>query len=166
MKYLPFNVEFHRQVASYFIKDDHETWMDDCWPGMKTSYMGEFTLEQGLEFFKQQVPIERPTFRTFRWEKDLQIWLIEGRDYRSPNIMPDSLEKTIWGSEQKEWFKRTVKESDATFRLLISPTPIVGPDRENKHGNHSNKDFSYEGNEIRSFIASQKNMYVICGDRH
>ncbi|MHC4167466.1 MAG: PhoD-like phosphatase N-terminal domain-containing protein [Planctomycetota bacterium] len=27
---LPTNVEFHRQVASYFIKDDHDTWMNDC----------------------------------------------------------------------------------------------------------------------------------------
>ena len=28
---LPTNVEFHRQVGSYFIKDDHDTWMNDCW---------------------------------------------------------------------------------------------------------------------------------------
>jgi alkaline phosphatase D len=44
---LPTNVEFHRQVASYFIKDDHDTWMDDCWPGMETRFMGDFTFEQG-----------------------------------------------------------------------------------------------------------------------
>jgi alkaline phosphatase D len=80
--------------------------------------------------------------------------------------MPDGPDKTIWGSKQKAWFKRTVQESDAAFRILISPTPIVGPDRTNKHDNHSNKDFQHEGNEIRNFIATQKNMYVICGDRH
>ena len=74
--------------------------------------------------------------------------------------------KTIWGATQKAWFKKTVTESDATFKILISPTPIVGPDRENKHDNHSNKEFSHEGDEIRAFIASQKNMVVICGDRH
>jgi alkaline phosphatase D len=163
---LPTNVEFHRQVASYFIKDDHDTWMNDCWPTQKTRFMGDFTFEQGLAVFREQVPMGDRTWRTFRWGRNLQIWLVEGRDYRSPNTMPDGPDKTIWGKEQKEWFRRTVNESDATFRMLISPTPIVGPDRKNKHDNHSNKDFEHEGDEIRQFISKQKNMYVICGDRH
>ena len=160
------NTEFHRQVVSYFIKDDHDTLMNDCWPDMETRFMGDFTFEQGLAVFLEQVPMGERTYRTFRWGKDLQIWLVEGRDYRSPNTMPDGPEKTIWGKEQKAWFKRTVQESDAAFRILISPTPLVGPDRTNKHDNHSNKDFRYEGSEIREFISKQRNMYVICGDRH
>ncbi len=163
---LPTNVEFHRQVASYFIKDDHDTWMNDCWPTMKTSFMGEFTFEQGQQVFLEQVGMAGRTYRTYRWGKDLQIWLVEGRDYRSPNPMPDGPDKTIWGKEQKEWFKRTVWASDAAFRVLISPTPLVGPDRTNKHDNHSNVDFAHEGNELRRFIAGQKNMAVVCGDRH
>jgi alkaline phosphatase D len=163
---LPTNVEFHRQVASYFIKDDHDTWMNDCWPSRETRFMGDFTFEQGLKVFPEQVPMGERTWRTFRWGRDLQIWLVEGRDFRSPNTMPDGPGKTIWGKEQKQWFKRTVRESDATFRLLISPTPLVGPDRKNKHDNHSNADFAHEGNELRQFISKQKNMYVICGDRH
>jgi len=163
---LPTNIEFHRQVASYFIKDDHDTWMNDCWPGMKTQFMGEFTFEQGQAIFLEQVPMGERTYRTFRWGEDLQIWLVEGRDFRSPNTMPDEPNKTIWGKEQKAWFKRTVQESDAAFRILISPTPLVGPDRTNKHDNHSNKDFAHEGNELREFISNQKNMFVICGDRH
>ncbi len=28
-----------------------------------------------------------------------------------------------------EWFRTSVETSDATFKLVISPTPIVGPDR-------------------------------------
>ncbi len=163
---LPTNLQFHRQVASYFIKDDHDTWMNDCWPGMKTTFMGEFTFEQGQAIFLEQMPMGDQTWRTFRWGKNLQIWLVEGRDFRSPNTMPDGPDKTIWGKEQKEWFKRTVRKSDASFRILISPTPIVGPDRKNKHDNHSNKDFQHEGDELRKFISEQKNMYVICGDRH
>ena len=163
---LPTNVEFHRRVASYFIKDDHDTWMNDCWQGRKTSFMGDFTFEQGLKVFPEQVPMGERTWRTFRWGRDLQIWLVEGRDFRSPNTMVDGPGKTIWGKEQKQWFKHTVRESDAAFRILISPTPLVGPDRKNKHDNHSNVDFTHEGNELRQFISKQKNMYVICGDRH
>jgi alkaline phosphatase D len=163
---LPTNVKFHRNVSSYFIKDDHDTWVNDCWPTMKSPYMGDLTFEQGLKIFQQQVPMGNSTYRTRRWGKDLQIWMVEGRDFRSANTDPDGPSKTIWGKKQKEWFKRTVRESDAAFRVLISPTPIVGPDRDSKHDNHSNKGFRHEGDEIRTFLASQKNMIVICGDRH
>ena len=79
--------------------------------------------------------------------------------------MDDGPGKTIWGVEQMAWFKETVNESDATFRILISPSPIVGPDHANKFDNHSNVNFTYEGDIIRSFLA-ENNMIVVCGDRH
>ena len=159
-------VEFHKNVASYFMKDDHDTLVNDSWPTMETTFMGDFTFEQGLEIFREQVPMGEKTYRTVRWGKDLQIWMVEGRDFRSPNTMEDGPDKTIWGAEQMAWLKRTVQESDATFRVLISPTPVVGPDRANKNDNHANDAFAHEGNLLREFIASQENMVVICGDRH
>jgi len=160
---LPYQRAFHNVTASYFIKDDHDTLKNDCWPGQT---YGDITWEEGLAIFREQVPMGTKTYRTVRWGKDLQIWLVEGRDYRSPNTMPDGPEKTIWGAEQKQWFFDTVKQSDATFRVLISPTPIVGPDRGGKNDNHANKGFTHEGDELRTFIGKQKNMFVICGDRH
>lgn len=162
---MPTNVRFHRRTASYFMKDDHDTWMNDCYPTMPTAFMGDFTFEQGLAVFREQVGMGEQTYRTFRWGKDLQIWLVEGRDFRSANDAPDGPDKTIWGAEQKAWFKRTVEASDATFRVLISPTPLVGPDRGNKNDNHANKGFTHEGNELRAFCAA-RNMVVLCGDRH
>lgn len=163
---LPTQVAFHANVPSYFIKDDHDTWQNDCWPGMESPYMGDFTFEQGQAVFLEQVPMGDSTYRTVRWGKDLQVWFVEGRDFRSPNNIPDGPEKTIWGAEQMAWFKRTVAESDASFRVLVSPTPVVGPDRTNKADNHSNRAFTHEGQMLRNFIASQSNMYVVCGDRH
>ncbi len=163
---LPDIINFHCQVASYFIKDDHDVWMDDCYPGMKTRYMGEFTYEQGTQIFLDEVPMGEKTYRTVRWGKDLQIWLVEGRDYRSSNDIPDGPEKTIWGKEQMDWFKSTVELSDATYKVLISPTPIIGPDRKNKNDNHANSGFKYEGDQLRKFISEQENMVIVCGDRH
>ncbi|MEJ2701782.1 MAG: alkaline phosphatase D family protein, partial [Sedimentisphaerales bacterium] len=160
---MPFQRAFHEGTTSYFIKDDHDTLKNDCWPGQK---YGQLTWEQGLAIFREQVPMGEKTYRTIRWGRDLQIWIVEGRDFRSPNKMPDGPGKTIWGKEQKQWFFDTVKKSDATFRILISPTPIVGPDRANKNDSYANKGFTYEGSQIREFIASQKNMCVINGDRH
>jgi alkaline phosphatase D len=163
---LPFQREFHKHVSSYFEKDDHDTWQDDCWPTMKNDRMRDFTFKDGQEIFLEQVPITKQTYRTIRWGKDLQIWMVEGRDFRTPNTMPDGPEKTIWGKEQKEWFKKTVQESEATFKILISPTPVIGPDRAKKNDNLANKGFKYEGDELRKFISSQKNMFVVTGDRH
>jgi alkaline phosphatase D len=160
---LPYQRGFHNAVASYFMKDDHDTLKNDCWPGQ--SY-GDLTWEQGLFIFREQVPMGKKTYRTVRWGKHVQIWLVEGRDFRSPNTMKDGPEKSIWGEEQKQWFFNTVEASDATFRILISPTPLVGPDRGSKSDNHANAGFSHEGDELRSFIGKQKNMWVICGDRH
>ncbi|MCL5282964.1 MAG: alkaline phosphatase D family protein [Planctomycetes bacterium] len=160
---MPFQRRFHENVASYFMKDDHDTLRDDAWPGLR---YGDLTWEQGLAIFREQVPMGESTYRTVRWGKDLQIWMVEGRDFRTPNRQPDGPAKTIWGRKQKEWFFQTVKQSDATFRILISPTPLVGPDRANKNDSYANKGFTCEGDEIRKFLGAQKNMYVICGDRH
>jgi alkaline phosphatase D len=161
----PTNVEFHRDVASYFIKDDHDTWRNDCWPTMESPYMGDFTFRQGQAVFREQVPMGPSTYRSFRWGKDLQVWLVEGRDFRSPNTMSDGPKKSIWGAKQKQWFKDTVDASDATFRVLISPTPLVGPDRSTKADNHANEGFAHEGQELRAFLGERK-MIAICGDRH
>lgn len=164
---LPTNVRFHKQVASYFEKDDHDTLCNDTWSTCNwNKRQGDLTFEDGIRIFKEQVGMGKKTYRTVRWGKHLQIWFVEGRDFRSSNKAEDGLEKTIWGAEQKAWFKKTVKESDATFRVLISPTPVVGPDRKSKGDNHSNPNFATEGDELREFISSQKNMVVVCGDRH
>lgn len=160
---LPLQRKFHNNVAAYFIKDDHDTLKNDAWPGQT---YGELTWDQGIALFPEQVPMGDRTYRTVRWGKDLQVWFVEGRDYRSANTAKDGPNKTIWGKEQKEWFKRTVRESDATFRLLISPTPLVGPDRGGKNDNHANAGFTHEGDELREFIAAQGNMLTTCGDRH
>ncbi len=63
---------------------------------------------------------EAKTYRTYRPNRDLQIWFVEGRDYRDPNKMPDGPEKTLWGAQQIAWLKRTLLESDATFRLSMT----------------------------------------------
>jgi alkaline phosphatase D len=160
---LPYQVDFYRQFATYFMKDDHDTLRNDAWPGEN---YGDLTWEQGLAIYREQVPIGEKTYRTIRWGKDLQIWMVEGRDFRSPNTMPDGPGKTIWGEVQKAWLFNGISQSDAAFKILISPTPIVGPDRGSKNDNHANEGFTWEGDQVREFIGNQKNTFVLCGDRH
>ncbi len=162
---LPRLVETLRNTGTYWLKDDHDTLRNDSWPGNK---YGLLSFAEGQKIFRQQTPLSEKGYRTFRWGRDLQIWLTDGRDYRSPNNQPDGPEKTIWGNAQKEWFKTTAKESDATWKILISPTPLVGPDRGNKNDNHANSGFAHEGNELRAWLQQNlpENFFVICGDRH
>jgi alkaline phosphatase D len=162
---LPRHAELLRTFATYWEKDDHDTLKDDSWPGQK---MGDLTFAEGQRIFRQQVPMGETIYRTFRWGKFLQVWLTDGRDFRSANNLKDGPEKTIWGKEQKAWLFRTMKESDAAWKVLISPTPLVGPDRANKGDNHANKAFQTEGDEVRAWFQKNapKNAFVICGDRH
>lgn len=163
---LPSVIEFHRNVPTYFLKDDHDTYVDDSWPGKRMKWTDDFTFEDGQRIFQTQTGLPETPYRTVRMGHDLQIWMLEGRDYRSPNPAPDSEDKSILGSQQKRWLLSTLAESEAKYRVVISPTPIVGPDRDNKKDNHSNLVFANEGNELREALSQIPGCFVVCGDRH
>jgi alkaline phosphatase/alkaline phosphatase D len=169
----PRYVELFANVPTYWEVDDHDYRYNDCDnTGDKTP-----TPEMGARNFREQLPVVDPqdpsalTYGTFRVSRDLQIWLVEGRLYRSPNRMPDGPEKTIWGETQKRWLKETLLASDATFKILISPTPLVGPDGKGKRDSHCNiGGFRHEGREFFDWLKKNdflnKNFYILCGDRH
>lgn len=166
-------VDLFAKVPTYWEKDDHDHRFNDC------DLTGDRppASDLGIKTFLEQVPIVDPkdpepiTYRTHRINKLLQIWLVEGRDYRSPNLMEDGPEKTIWGPEQLAWLKRTLQESDATFKIIISPTPMVGPDSNSKRDNHVNpRGFRHEGDAFFAWLKEkgflEQNFYLVCGDRH
>lgn len=166
-------VKLFERVPTYWLKDDHDYRINDS----DTTGDYEPSHELGIATFREQVPIVNPadpkavTYRTHRMGRDLQIWYVEGRDYRSPNAMADGPDKTIWGAEQKAWLKRTLKESDATFKILVSPTPLIGPDDGSKKDNHVNvRGFRHEGEEFFAWLKANGvapgQFFVICGDRH
>ena len=170
------------RVPAYWEKDDHDHRYNDSDTTGDTPPSNEL----GIRTFLEQMPVVGPdeeeplTYRTHRINKLLQIWLTEGRDYRSPNTMEDGPEKTLWGETQREWLMETLLESDATFKLLISPTPMVGPDDtflpwpytgQPKVDNHTNPaGFKHEGEAFFAWLGDNgflaKNFYIICGDRH
>lgn len=160
-------------VGTYWEKDDHDYRFNDADPHQDLPISHEL----GIKNFKEQLPVVDPdevhakTYRTHRMSQDLQIWMLEGRDYRSPNQMEDGPDKTLLGTEQLRWLKETLLESDASFKFIISPTPMVGPDDAYKSDNHVNlKGFRYEGEAIFKWLVDHdfldKNLYIICGDRH
>ncbi len=180
-------IELFGKVPTYWEKDDHDYRYNDCDNTIDTE--PDPSPELGAATFLEQVPVVDPndpdpvTYRTHRVSRDLQIWLTEGRDYRSPNMMPAGPDKTLWGAEQLAWLKQTLLESDATFKILISPTPMIGPDDANQAGrqaeghdpfkrdNHSNpQGFQDERDAFFDWLEENAlldhHFYIISGDRH
>ena len=191
-------IDLFSEVATYWMKDDHDYRYDDADPfnpflgpgGTPKNYDAKEAIdlrvsgsgfapshELGIRTFREQLPVVDPqddmavTYRTYRVNRLLQVWFVEGRDYRSANGMPDGPAKTLWGEKQREWLKSTLLASDATFKILISPTPLVGPDSNDKRDNHVNpQGFRWEGDEFFRWLQQEgflrKNLYIVCGDRH
>lgn len=158
------NRDFYNHTTSYFIKDDHDTLANDCWPGQT---YGAVTFAEGKRLFnEEQFPSKPERYQTVHWGKELQLWILEGRDFRSPNTLADGPEKTILGAQQKAWLSKSLQESKATYKLICTPTPIVGPDRDNKKDNHANAVFEHEGNELRQMFSKVPGVILCCGDRH
>lgn len=167
----PRMIDFFEDVPTYWSKDDHDFRYNDS--DNATDRLP--TSSTGIGLFHEQLPIAAPdathpkTYRTIRVSRDVQIWLTEGRDYRSPNRAPDGPEKSMWGIEQREWLKSTLHASDAKWKIVINPTPMVGPDDAYKKDNHASlKGFRHEANEFFGWVKQNKidNLYLVCGDRH
>ena len=164
-------IEFFARTPAYWSKDDHDFRFNES-----DNETPNLPLPQtGIQLFREQMPIlpvgdrSAPTYRTHRVQRHLQIWLTEGRDHRSPNAMTDGPEKSLWGREQREWLKRTLKESDATWKILISPTPMVGPDDATKIDNHADiGGFQHERDAFFAWLRENNitGFMVFCGDRH
>lgn len=189
--------DLFQRVPAYWEKDDHDFRCDDADP----SGSFEPSAELGAEIFLEQVPVAAPgdkdaiTYRTHRINDLVQIWLLEVREYRDTNTMLPGPDKTIWGAEQRAWLQETLLESDATFKILISPTPMVGPDDnvkgvqggwlapyfggrplgqgddDRKRDNHTNPyGFKDEGEAFFAWLVEngflEQNLYILCGDKH
>ncbi len=189
---LPAMKDYYRNVGGYFLKDDHDFRFNDCDPHMKGIWVNAakkndadaryvetkgnrkldvawLTAEEGARVFRQVFPMSEKPYRTFRWGKGIQLWLLENREFRSPNDMPDGPEKTIWGKEQKAWLKETLLASDADYRIIVSPNPVMGPDRILKGDNQANLNgFWYEGQAFLDWLKDNKltNVVLMNGDRH
>jgi len=161
-------------VPTYWMIDDHDYRIDDgdnTGDHLPSSATGLRMMLEQLPYGPADKEKETKTYRTHRVSKDLQVWFTENRRYRSPNAMEDGPGKSIWGVEQKAWLKKTLADSDATFKVMISPTPMVGPDDKRKFDNHTNVNgFRHERDEFFAWLnktgIAKQNFYLVCGDRH
>ena len=165
--------DLYAEVPTYWEIDDHDYRKNDC--DRSGNYLP--SPATGRAMMLEQLPVcaqddeDALTYRTVRASKDLQVWFVENRMYRSNNNETDGPGKTIWGETQKKWLKDTLLASNAKYKVLVSPTPMIGPDDAYKTDNHSNTGgFTHERDEFFKWLKEtgldKNGFYIACGDRH
>lgn len=151
----------------YAIWDDHDAGTDDIWMG---PYRDKPNWKQPMvNLFRNNWNNPGYGAEEFPgcWFKfsvaDVDFFMLDGRTYRTN---PFKVEKTMLGPAQKEWLLAGLKESKATFKIIVSPVPW---DFRAKPGSNDTwNGFQNEREEIFNFIGEKKvdGVVLVSADRH
>ena len=132
--------EFNRLIPVYYQWDDHEV-TNNWYPGEMLTGDDRYT-EKSVSLlaaranraFREMLPItEHATepgrvYRKVSYGPSLDIFFLDMRTYRGANDANNSSEpndKTVFlGREQIEWLKRSLLNSNATWKVIASDMPI------------------------------------------
>ncbi|MCQ6281339.1 glycerophosphodiester phosphodiesterase family protein [Bacillus sp. EB600] len=166
-----------QKTSTYSIWDDHEVINDFSGPSQPLT-------PTGLRAFKDYWPIsdERSNqdklYQTFSWGNTLDLMILNNRGYRDPNIQPDGADKTMLGTEQLDWLKQQLLNSDAKIKFVATSVPISVPTGKANardgwaNGNEINPNdptgYETEFKEISDFIVENgiKNVFFVTTDVH
>lgn len=115
-----------RTTSVYAIWDDHEVRNDFAGPIEPLMPIGRRAF---LEYWPIAPPPEDPgrLYRRMRWGRLLELFILDTRQYRSPNAMRDGPEKTMLGQAQRDWLLRGLRESDAAWKAVVSSVSLSIP---------------------------------------
>lgn len=114
---------FLAAVPVYVTWDDHE--VRDNFSGPSSPLM-----PHGRRAFFEYWPIDRhagmPTrlYRRIRYGADLEVFMLDTRQYRSPNEAPDDPDKTMLGEAQRTWLLEALGRTTATWTVIASSVPL------------------------------------------
>ncbi len=130
--------DFFRSTSVYAIWDDHEVKNDFSGPGEPLMPLGRRAF---IEYWPIQPPADESTrlYRKVRWGKLLEVFILDTRQYRSPNRDPDGPGKTMLGTAQRRWLIDNVSTSTATWKAIVSSIPLsISTGRGNVRDSWSN----------------------------
>lgn len=173
---------FYQQVPGYWQVDDHDYWTNninsqvpDGWyifRNVNPTPGGYGTLGEDAVNYYSDNPFGTSQgdgskyWRAIRWGQHLEIFIEEGRNYRDEDA------GLIWGDEQRVWLEQKILESDATFKIVVTTTPLIGPLVSDDFGpglvpdKHANDKFRSETELFLNNIRDAENVYFVVGDRH
>ncbi|MDF2377434.1 MAG: alkaline phosphatase D family protein [Verrucomicrobiales bacterium] len=153
------------EIPVYSIYDDHDFGDNDCSPGPEIEKPA--WKRPVLEVFRQNWVNpgygggkENPGCWYDFMIGDVQFFMLDGRYYR------DQQSGSMLGVFQKQWLLEAMKQSEATFKVLVSPVPFTP---NIKPGSKDPWDgFPEEREEIFHFIETEniKGVFLVAADRH
>ncbi len=142
------------------IYDDHEVRND--WDAMRAAEdPGRFAA--GVAAWDEFFPLRDKTvrYRSWRWGANIECFLLDTRLYRSANAMPDSADKTMLGAQQLAWLIDGIRNSSATFKLVLTSVPLAFG-----HGDDHWTTFANERDRMFEAIAGVPGVLFVSGDQH
>lgn len=169
---------YFRRASVYAIWDDHE---------VRNNFSGptEPLMETGRRAFIDYFPIwprrDDPgrLYRKFRWGALLELFILDTRQYRSPDTAPDGPGKTMLGAAQRRWLLEAVTSSSAVWKVVVSSVPLSVPTGGRAHDSWSNANaqgapeehstgFAVERDAILRTLRQRgvRNLVFLAGDVH
>lgn len=148
----------------YAIWDDHDFGPNDS----DRTFRGK---EMSLRIFKDYwmnptygMPDTPGVFGRFEWG-DTEFFLLDGRYYRSPDDMPESPDKVMFGEPQLRWLMESLRSSTATFKVIVNGSQMMNPF---PNPFESFAKFPFEQKKFLSFLRETHipGVIFLSGDRH
>jgi alkaline phosphatase D len=124
-------------------------------------------IPEGRRAFREYWPVRssdsRVLHRRFAWGPAADFFVLDCRQYRSAQGEPEGPAKTMLGKLQKEWFKETIRASQAPFKFVVSSVPFLGPWGPDKWSGYAT-----ERDELRQFFRSERirGIIILSADVH
>ncbi len=118
--------DLFRLSSVYAIWDDHEVRNNFSGPREPLMPNGRRAF---LDYWPIVPPEEEPTrlYRKFRWGRLLEVFVLDTRQYRSPNKERDGPGKTMLGAAQRRWLVDNVTASTAVWKVVVSSVSLSIP---------------------------------------
>ncbi len=159
----------------YVVWDDHE---------VRNNFAGPFEeqMPAGRQALREYWPIASPVddphrlYRRVRYGADLELFILDTRQYRSRNANPDGPAKTMLGAAQLAWLLDGLRTSTATWKVIVTSVPLsipkggdaTVPGNDGWAGGPDGTGFEWERQVMVDTILSSKlkNVVFLAGDVH
>ena len=166
---------FLEMVPVYVVWDDHE---------VQNNFAGPFheQMPAGRQALREYWPIASPAddpnrlYRSVRYGADLELFILDTRQYRSRNADQDGPSKTMLGPAQLKWLLDGLSASTATWKVIATSVPLSipkgggasVPGYDGWAGGPGGTGFERERQVMVDAILGQKikNVIFIAGDVH
>jgi alkaline phosphatase D len=163
---------FLERVPVYVTWDDHE---------VRNDFSGPFDpqMPAGRQALREYWPISahadepQRLYRSVRYGADLELFILDTRQYRSRDTDPDGPAKTMLGAAQLQWLIEGLAHSSATWKAIATSVPLSVPKGGTGYSDGwasgpNEPGFERERQVLVDAIVQQrmKNVIVLGGDVH